>query len=1302
MDAVTETPPGASAAPPAAVGAAPSVVVDVVPSAVVAAESPADAGAAPRLELAVEIPAEAAVEIPTEAAVETPTEAALEVPTEAAVEMPTEAAVEIPTEAAVEIPADATTDAPHLKESSVAARAIDSASLAPAEVSAAPLVESAEPAAPLVEPPAELPSTVSSIGSADSAPAEAGAALPAELPATFSANATAAPLVERTEFAEPFAEPPAELPPTFSAIGSADSAPAEAGAALSAELPATFSARKSADTAPVEASAEPIAVLPTVVPAIDSTASAPSPAGIAAPVECAEPAEAAEPSAAPSAELPATVPAIESAASASSVAKAPEADTRYSLDREEEPCILPTPSDPAPEPPAALVHNYTICVATHDSLHSGTSRPAFVQVEGDQVSGAEISLRDVVSSRLRYFPGQDDADDEYLMCGGMREFDVRMPFVGNVTKIVLRLDGGEGSGEAWRPKEVVVTDNTMHRSWKFFAKGWINGDSGWKQEVDTGEVVFAGRRATSQALASSGREKSGGEGSEGFQGKLRMFADAESEAEGCRSDGIVLGRCFKRVSSNVAERPELVGVREVCFQVKKFDRDGCHMYLVGDGAEFGNWKPEHGLRMSKKVGGDGRFRGEWRCRLKIDDTRNSVGYSYYITSGKGEATRCWFEGNSSLQTQKVRVLTLTGVADSGAPTRTVENSVMYIDDVFDSETKIRIHDIKGDRDVFADAAIELERSAVSSEAAGAVNTDSCAVANKSTNISFETCATDGEPTAGPAFAGLPEIFSFRLLDKGSGSSSDADNAENECEEVAQGIVAGSYDPLTRLDSDCEFIFPSSGGRLDADSTVGTANSLAADFTRDAGIRSVAEESEDRGTVDGVAGSIEVADDVFVADGAIPAVDGIESLDRVPSIDEIGGGESSDGINPAYLSLVASESVAPAPCAVDTSFADCNEGIRDEFDDDVDELVLSPASQGEGGEVTLEGAKHSLKVCRNLLAQRESVYIASRVEKDALKEQVEKLRLQLTQARSISPTAMPATSAVTDNASDSTLQDGNDSLVEQETARSSPVSSEDERVEDWHKADSVPRAELVSAQVALATAQQELTAAQGALSAAHASAQGIASELATTILAAHGTETALRSEVVTSRAKVQELSLGLSEVNSEIEGLRSIMAARVEEFESGTVELVRLVMDLKESRRMEVEKILGDVDSAEQERDAALKRWGLEFAERRRLFNLVQELRGNIRVFCRVRPPKDGSQVADLCDLPVRFPDLEAGGADALSTSVEVAKKRFDFDHVFSPLADQAQVYKETSGVVGSVCDGFNVCIFAYGQVSKVD
>ncbi|CAJ0749377.1 22193_t:CDS:2, partial [Entrophospora sp. SA101] len=42
-------------------------------------------------------------------------------------------------------------------------------------------------------------------------------------------------------------------------------------------------------------------------------------------------------------------------------------------------------------------------------------------------------------------------------------------------------------------------------------------------------------------------------------------------------------------------------------------------------------------------------------------------------------------------------------------------------------------------------------------------------------------------------------------------------------------------------------------------------------------------------------------------------------------------------------------------------------------------------------------------------------------------------------------------------------------------------------------------------------------------------------------------------------------------------------------------------------------------------------------------------------------------------------------------------KEYEFDHVFRPESTQEQVYNELAHVVQSVVDGYNCCIFAYGQ-----
>ncbi|XP_058077674.1 kinesin-like protein KIN-14S isoform X2 [Magnolia sinica] len=107
-----------------------------------------------------------------------------------------------------------------------------------------------------------------------------------------------------------------------------------------------------------------------------------------------------------------------------------------------------------------------------------------------------------------------------------------------------------------------------------------------------------------------------------------------------------------------------------------------------------------------------------------------------------------------------------------------------------------------------------------------------------------------------------------------------------------------------------------------------------------------------------------------------------------------------------------------------------------------------------------------------------------------------------------------------------------------------------------------------------------------------------------------------------------------------------------------------------------------------------KKYLEESSERKRLYNEVIELKGNIRVFCRCRPlspdefANSSSSVLDFD--PSQETELQITCSDS-------SKKQFKFDHVFGPQDNQEAVFAKTSPIVTSVLDGFNVCIFAYGQ-----
>ncbi|KAI3704390.1 hypothetical protein L1987_74608 [Smallanthus sonchifolius] len=102
----------------------------------------------------------------------------------------------------------------------------------------------------------------------------------------------------------------------------------------------------------------------------------------------------------------------------------------------------------------------------------------------------------------------------------------------------------------------------------------------------------------------------------------------------------------------------------------------------------------------------------------------------------------------------------------------------------------------------------------------------------------------------------------------------------------------------------------------------------------------------------------------------------------------------------------------------------------------------------------------------------------------------------------------------------------------------------------------------------------------------------------------------------------------------------------------------------------------------------------EQAKRRKLHNQVEDAKGNIRVFCRCRP-LSRAESSTGCSTVVDF-DAASNGELGILNSGSI-KKTFRFDRVFTPNDNQVDVFAQALPLVTSVLDGYNVCIFAYGQ-----
>ncbi|VAI45690.1 unnamed protein product [Triticum turgidum subsp. durum] len=112
---------------------------------------------------------------------------------------------------------------------------------------------------------------------------------------------------------------------------------------------------------------------------------------------------------------------------------------------------------------------------------------------------------------------------------------------------------------------------------------------------------------------------------------------------------------------------------------------------------------------------------------------------------------------------------------------------------------------------------------------------------------------------------------------------------------------------------------------------------------------------------------------------------------------------------------------------------------------------------------------------------------------------------------------------------------------------------------------------------------------------------------------------------------------------------------------------------------------------------AAEKYHAALEENRKLFNEIQELKGNIRVYCRIRPFQPGEDegsnsveyIGDNGELVLTNPTKQKEGG-----------KNFTFNKVFGPTTTQDMVFKDIQPLIRSVLDGYNVCIFAYGQTGS--
>lgn len=191
----------------------------------------------------------------------------------------------------------------------------------------------------------------------------------------------------------------------------------------------------------------------------------------------------------------------------------------------------------------------------------------------------------------------------------------------------------------------------------------------------------------------------------------------------------------------------------------------------------------------------------------------------------------------------------------------------------------------------------------------------------------------------------------------------------------------------------------------------------------------------------------------------------------------------------------------------------------------------------------------------------------------------------------------------------------------------------------------------------------------------------------------------KAEIDRERKMLHDLRQNLDTASSNSVTLESTiraLKARIEFLEGG-----------REEQSQAFEHCNQEMMNALAETEATKEKLRREETLRRKLHNQVQELKGNIRVFCRVRPSLNSEPASEITDMqyPDEFDDakeINILGPEEKSSLGTVSRKNntFSFDRVFNPSTQNAEVFDEISQLVQSALDGYNVCIFCYGQTGS--
>lgn len=192
---------------------------------------------------------------------------------------------------------------------------------------------------------------------------------------------------------------------------------------------------------------------------------------------------------------------------------------------------------------------------------------------------------------------------------------------------------------------------------------------------------------------------------------------------------------------------------------------------------------------------------------------------------------------------------------------------------------------------------------------------------------------------------------------------------------------------------------------------------------------------------------------------------------------------------------------------------------------------------------------------------------------------------------------------------------------------------------------------------------------------------------------------LESEVTTLTGEVEGLKSALDGASAKASELGSLAekAGKVDGLELQVKRLIQEKESMEGASKEELERMKALVAEQEEKLLAADD-------ERRKMHNVIQELRGNIRVYIRVRPFLSSDKGVDLEGRLDPAVQVKQDGSTAEIKRLEegevVESHKWEFDKSFPCPTTQDDIFAEVKEFVQSALDGYNVCLFSYGQTGS--